>query len=401
MKKYREYFLNRLLDKYEKSLLYRGENQVQITISLKFNRKILPEYYDSLHYQYKEQINEIVLHLEEKRFIDIIWEKYEEGNLIKQINLNIRKVKDIYQLLNRKEKREYEDETIKILKPYVNVKNYLSQFSQDMITSLQRGQSVSKYLDITNPKQTKNLLYTLDKVLKQKEEVAKRVFSIKLFNDSKYFESIENKVIKIMKDYGTYIDEEHILSEENIVRNPGFVYLKGKGRFRVGKETIDLSLVHGEIAFCSHTIKELEVIELNLEKVITIENLTSFHQYQKENELIIYLGGFHNQIRATFLKKIYDFNQNHHFYHWSDIDLGGFKIYHHLVKKTNIPFIPYLMDKQTLIKYESYTMPIKSKSYLKALKDLLNNDDYKLFKEVISYMINKKIRLEQEIIMVC
>lgn len=398
MKNYRDYFLNNLLDKYENSLLYRGDNQVHVTISYKFNKRNIPEYYDAFHYQYKEQINEIVKNIEVKSYIEIVWEKYEEGNLIKQINLNIDKAKEIYRLLSRFEKKEFEQDALSILKPYMNNQGYMGIFVREMVDTLENGKSISKYLDITKPKQIEDVLFTLEKILIQEEEISKRVFSIQLFNNSKYFESIENKILKIMEAYGNYIDVDNMLSEENILRNPGYIYLKGNGTFKVGAETIDLSLISGEIGLSSRSLKHFEVIELKVNKVITIENLTSFHNYNKQDELIIYLGGFHNKLRENFLKSIYKFNENIKFFHWSDIDLGGFRIYHNLKKKTNIPFIPYLMDKKTLIKYEQYAMPITSKTYLYTLKELLVIEEYQHFKDVISYMICQKIRLEQEII---
>ncbi len=56
------------------------------------------------------------------------------------------------------------------------------------------------------------------------------------------------------------------------------------------------------------------------------------------------------------------------------------------------------MDKKTLIKYQSYCMDITNQSYLTSLKELLNNKEYYLFHDVIQYMLENKIRLEQEII---
>jgi len=398
MKNYHKLFLDILIDKYEKSTLYRGYNKQKVSISYKFTKKNIPEYFDEINYQYKEQIHEIVKNLSLNDYIEIIWKKYEEGNILKQINLNINKVADIYKVLNRKEKSNKEKDVITFLSKYLHRNNLLSVFVSDMINKLKEGKSISKYLDINNLTVIKDILYSIDRILKQKEEISQRVLSIDLFNDSKYFSTLENKIIKIMRDYGNYIDEENILAEENITRNPGYVYLKGNGIFKCGETKINLEKLNGEIALSSNIIKSIEVKSLDVKKIITIENLTTFHTYNNQNELIIYLGGFHNHLRETFLLKLYNFNKKVPFYHWSDIDLGGFRIFHHLTHKTKIPFIPYKMDKDILIKYQQYAMKIKSKKYLKSLKDLLNNKDYFIFSDVITYMIEKKIRLEQEII---
>ena len=41
-------------------------------------------------------------------------------------------------------------------------------------------------------------------------------------------------------------------------------------------------------------------------------------------------------------------------------------------------------------------MNIKTEGYLQMLASLLKNPDYSMFYEVIQYMIEKKVRLEQE-----
>src|SRR5690554_2974586 len=226
MKNYHKLFLDILIDKYEKSTLYRGYNKQKVSISYKFTKKNIPEYFDEINYQYKEQIHEIVKNLSLNDYIEIIWKKYEEGNILKQINLNINKVADIYKVLNRKEKSNKEKDVITFLSKYLHRNNLLSVFVSDMINKLKEGKSISKYLDINNLTVIKDILYSIDRILKQKEEISQRVLSIDLFNDSKYFSTLENKIIKIMRDYGNYIDEENILAEENITRNPGYVYLK-------------------------------------------------------------------------------------------------------------------------------------------------------------------------------
>ncbi len=233
MKDYQSLLLNTLIDKFEQSKLYRGENQIAVTISFKFNKKTVPEYFNELNYQMKEHLNDIVKNLALNEFVYIGWEKYEEGNIIKQIDLNLEKVSKIYKLLNRKEKLNKEEQVLEILLPYLAKNNYLATFSKSMIETVKTGKSISKYLDMENPSLIRDILFTIDHVLDQKDEISKRVFSIKLFNNSKYFESIENKVLKIMKNYGDYIEETDILAEENIVRNPGYVYLKGHGNLSV------------------------------------------------------------------------------------------------------------------------------------------------------------------------
>ena len=129
----------------------------------------------------------------------------------------------------------------------------------------------------------------------------------------------------------------------------------------------------------------------------TIENLTSFYRFTKENSLVVYLGGYHNSSRRQLLKSIYEQLPAARYYHFGDIDVGGFQIYYHLRDKTGIPFSTYNMDLETLKKYEKYA------------KELTDNDSRRLIKimerrfseeeqEVARYMLSQKIKLEQECI---
>ena len=86
------------------------------------------------------------------------------------------------------------------------------------------------------------------------------------------------------------------------------------------------------------------------------------------------------------------------FVHWSDIDLGGFRLYQRL-KKEIFPYVrPWKMDLETLKENKERGMPITSEAYQKALADLLKDESYSVFADTIQYMLTHKIRLEQEVL---
>lgn len=58
-----------------------------------------------------------------------------------------------------------------------------------------------------------------------------------------------------------------------------------------------------------------------------LEHLTTFFRFTRENSLIVYLGGYHNQARRKLLLKIYDAYPDAKYYHFGDIDAGGFQIF--------------------------------------------------------------------------
>lgn len=91
-----------------------------------------------------------------------------------------------------------------------------------------------------------------------------------------------------------------------------------------------------------------------VKRVITIENLTTYFRWQEEDGLLVYLGGYHNGVRRGLLREIYASFPEAVYYHFGDIDAGGFEMYRDLREKTGIPFRMYHMDLETLQKYEAY-----------------------------------------------
>ena len=53
------------------------------------------------------------------------------------------------------------------------------------------------------------------------------------------------------------------------------------------------------------SLKELDKIEVLGDCVVTVENLTSFHDYNGAEDFVIYLGGFHNTTKRKFLMYLY------------------------------------------------------------------------------------------------
>ena len=83
------------------------------------------------------------------------------------------------------------------------------------------------------------------------------------------------------------------------------------------------------------------------------------------------------------------------FYHWGDIDLGGFSICLRLKNEIIPQLEPYLMNAETLKKMESYAKAF-GEGYRKKLAKALNDTRYEKFSDAIAYMLESGKRLEQE-----
>ncbi len=397
--------LNDLLDKYENSKLSRGENQRAIRIAFPFKKSTMPKYFDESSLEI-EMIHAVAEQMEREGLITIVWKNQKPGYIIEKLVLCENHVEQAYEKLGRKPKQEAEACTKHILEQfYQKTRGEVTRkFLSRMIARLEAEQSVKEYLDIMDYRKTEQLIDTLDKAEQNRKECYIREFSIEHFHDSKVFETLVPKICKIFREENEELagfENEEILAEYQIYKTPGYVYMKGNVQiYSAGKQIADISAFPEGIAVAVGNEEEnpLHICpDQAIDKVFTIENLTSFYRFKQERSLVIYLGGYHNRSRRNLLMQIYQKLPDAQYYHFGDMDAGGFYILEHLKRKTGIPFEMFHMDIETLEKYEAYAKPLteNDRKRLKQLEKMELPDEER---KLIAYMLQKGRKLEQECI---
>ena len=173
------------------------------------------------------------------------------------------------------------------------------------------------------------------------------------------------------------------------------MYLKGEASIRIRGEEVNLSVFKQGVGISGEDIDEIEILRTTkIEKVVTIENLTTYFRFSEPDSFIIYLGGYHNTVRRNLLNKIYRVFPEVSYYHFGDMDAGGFEIYRDLCEKTGIPFEMYYMNLDILRKYEKYGKTLTDNDR-KRLESMQGQED---LQELITYMLEHNVKLEQECI---
>ena len=129
-------------------------------------------------------------------------------------------------------------------------------------------------------------------------------------------------------------------------------------------------------------------------RVLTIENLTSFHRFSQKGFFCIYLAGYHSIRISTYLKKI-DKPEEKEWLHFGDIDPDGYMILRNLRNKTGLDFQPYQMSVEFLNLFSKYSKKLEEQDKVKA--DTLVDEGF--YPEVLKYMLVNDIKLEQEAIL--
>lgn len=402
MVRYDKLVINKLLDSYESSLLSTGENERTIHIEVKFTKTFLPAYFDESSEAY-ETIHIQMHRLEEEGLIQIVWKNKKENHIIQKVRLNVDNLNSVYAYVKRTPKSELIRLNVEMLKEYCEQLNSTSltvcrKFIMFLLERLEENKTVKEYIQLDNMNESRILLSAIQAVEQNDKSLYVREFSILNFQDSKVFELLASKIHHIFIRFDdTYKsnDMTEWLAEHNIYQTPNFVYLKGNTKICVGNEVVDLSCFHHGLGISGEDINRIEILKnTKVNKIITIENLTTYFRWQETESLIIYLGGYHNVVRRNLLQKIYKTFPDARYYHFGDIDVGGFEIYRDLCDKTGIPFEMYRMNLEVLMKYESFGKKLTQNDRKRFEAMLVNVRES--VKDLIMYMLEHDVKLEQE-----
>lgn len=396
--------LNELLDAYENSRLFSGENKVEIRIAFPFYKKKIPAYFDESSCEY-EKIHSAMRELEEQGYIRIVWKKGKENHIISKVVLNPEKLDHAYQYVKRVPKSDLIASNITILEKCRNLyaTPVCRKFTDYLLERLHANQTVKEYIDLENRQRTELLLKGVFEIERNRKQCYIREFSIRVFHDSKELEDISSRLGKIFKNFVEGFREKNfaeILAEYGIYHTPNYVYLKGPVSFMIHQTMYDIGHLKQGLGISGEDLSEIRFCDLSMvKKVITVENLTTFFRWEEAESLIIYLGGYHNSIRRVLLKAVYEVLPDAGYFHFGDIDAGGFEIYRDLCLKTKIPFRMYRMDLDTLLLYQKYGKEL-TESDRERLKRILERTADKTgdLCELIRYMLANNVKLEQECI---
>lgn len=401
--KYEERILQALLDSYEGSRLSRGENTVAVHIFFPINKKTMPVYFDENSLAY-EEIHGAAGHLEELGYTRSVWKDGKKNHILQKVVLCDERVDEIYQYLGRVPEKKMQQSQLHIVKDLRDqyTTPIAGKFICWLMERLEQGKTVKEYLDLEDIEATSRLLGAIYAIEMNRKESYIREFSVRCFGDSKELErkaGLIGKILRRFSDDFETMETDAILAEYNIYRTPNYVYVKGCGMLSIGVSDdcrIDLRNLRQGIGLSGEDLDSLEWSkEVPVKKVITIENLTTFFRWEEQDSILIYLGGYHNAVRRKLLKKLHRVFPDAVYFHFGDIDVGGFEIYRDLCCRTGIPFHTYRMGIPELKQYEQYAKALTVNDR-RRLEGLMDNKAYEDVWPVLNYMKEHNEKLEQE-----
>lgn len=383
---YEEQILTWLIDSYEKKDPENSNTRkASISIAAKF-----PEYKEPLSDTHND-IETAIHHLLSWGFVQC--SKNQQGYYTKVVLVESALPK-IYQFLHRTPKAELWEMQKILLEKYVTQPETLTgRFCVAMLDRIAQRKDI-EYGLAKDMKLLEDVLWAVVNIEKLTEETYIRNFSEMVFHDSKRLQSILNPITRILLDYGDGVGQkETVLAQYNLINNPGYVHIKGDWRIWCHGQCISTQMFRGGIAISSDALDEIEQIHVPSGRVISVENLTTYHDTKERQGAIIYLGGFLNTVRTNLLKKLHVFEPDARYYHKGDLDPYGFLILENLKKKTGIPFEPMEMDLNTLRQCHSsgHFRPLDE-----ADRKAITEPALVEYQPILQYMLQHNCKIEQE-----
>lgn len=394
--------LQKLLAKYESSKSYRGENAVTQNFSIKPSDVFKTYEKDSADINEIEDFEKQCKLLETENLVRLDW-KY--GRIAKiTVVASDENWSAIRAILCVQDRKERIAEEISFYAEYGGDSN-ACQIVKDFCASQIERLEAEKKAEFAQ-EEAKNIIALLSFILKNKNEILERELSISVLANSKSWETkYKSKVVRILRKSGRFdsviencADEKDantaILEECNVFANPSYVYFKGNAAITFENGTVFRVSPDIPLALSSASIGRIGSFEIADAKIMTVENLTSFNRMNAADTFLIFLSGYHNSAKQSFLQKVYRQNAGKAYYHFGDIDPDGFFILENLCTKTHIDFKPYKMGIRELEKYASFVKPLEENDIIKA-KSLISKGRYA---ELLDYILQHNCKLEQEII---
>lgn len=328
--------------------------------------------------------------VEQARYLEYNTEAGKTGKLwfdwtavntdIKKINCEVSVIPELCKLEHMEDPRDRQLRLVRTVKNYrKEVKEYdwLCHYYDDILQKLEAGKTEKDAYE-----EDEFRFPCINAIAKLEEPVWERVFSRRVFGDSKKFEKqYRSKMYTILKNYSPYYEEEldpdeeepetreqseqetikrekkknrerEVLQIHGILSYAQTIEWKGPLTYLLqteesGEKLIGTSCNIFGTVLNTQTLEHAVPVDLSsCKKIMTIENKANYESMPyEEHTLYLFCHGNFTPKEVTFLKKIREIAPpDCEYYHWSDMDLGGISIFQSIKDRIFPKLKPYKMS---------------------------------------------------------
>ena len=402
--------LHALLDTFERrSPLPAGRSETRLGVresrrAIRCNLDLLPlpAYHSQSDPAPRQIANEQLQTLEDAGVVKLDWLPGETGHLLASVTLIPEHAEVVFALLKRTPQSARRARlTDLLLGERFRFNDWRLRAVQHTLDQLKADKSPAPFsLTPSGDEFNRDLLTALDALDGVREETPYRVFSVRVFNDSKRFEALMGAVVSLARRSQAEwrgMSNDEVLRELNLVANPGHLYLHGPWRLvatREAGQVMSLGEFHPSVGIPAAQVARLHRVAIDAPRVICVENPTTFYELIRRvpNAAAVCLWGNPSPACRHLLRCLPDDVTLHV---WADLDYGGLNILAQLREQVNARAAPYRMDIETLEAHAVWARPL-TPADVKNLSRLMRRPFLTDMRSLIAHMLQRGLKLEQE-----
>ncbi len=405
--------LNDLLDTLEQReprTLSEGVSRRSIRMAL--DSLTIPSYFNQTDPAPRQTANEQLQALERAGWVKLAWLPGEAGHLLASVTLVPDQAESVFNLLKRTPAASRRARLADVLLgERFRFDDWRLRAIQHTLDQLRAEKSPAPF-SLAAGDFNRDLLTALAALDGVREETPHRVFSVRVFNDSKRFEELMGAVATLARRNQSAwkgLSNDEVLRELNLVSNPGHLYLHGPWQLvDEAGQIISLAEFHPSVGLPAAQAGRLRRVTVSTPHVICVENPTSFYElirntahHSSDGQTTIHnpqsaicLWGNPSPACRHLLRCL---PEETPLLVWADIDYGGLNILAQLREQVTPHAKPYWMDIETLEAHAQWARPL-TPADVNNLNRLLRRPALADVQPLIRHMLQRGLKLEQEAI---
>ncbi|HEY4688509.1 MAG TPA: Wadjet anti-phage system protein JetD domain-containing protein [Anaerolineae bacterium] len=391
--------LHALLDAYER----RHSHTLVRSIRYPVIDATLPAYHSQIDPSPRQIANEQFQALERAGLVKLDWLPGETGHLLAAVTLVPERADALFQLLDRTPQAAQRAHLIDLLLgERFRFDDWRLNAVQHCLDQLKADKSPAPF-SLTDALFNRDLLTALGALDQINEETPYRVFSVRVFNDSKRFEDLIGALCTLARrgrlDWADWSNAA-ILRELSLTANPTHLYLHGPWQLvDEAGQVISLGEFYPAVGLPAAQAHHLRRVSVAAERVICVENPTSFYELIRNTQYaaLCLWGNPSPACRHLLRCLVADLPADVPLCVWADIDYGGLNILAQLREQVSPRFEPYRMDVATLEAHAAWARPLTSGD-ARNLSRLIARGSVLDMRPLIDHLLRRGLKLEQEAI---
>ena len=394
--------LHRLLDVFERR---DGAPKQAVRVKLEELRHDLPGYDSQTDPLPRVSANEQLAQLAQCGSVHLTWQPGQTGHLLETVTLEPALTESLYAMLRRQpmadRRRRLRD---LLLADRFRLDGWRKQAVQHALDQLKANQSPAPF-SLVDEDWNRDLLAALVALPgdEAREEIPYRVFSVRVFNDSKRFDALKETIARLARRHQPAwrdLSSPEILREFGLVANPGHLYLYGPWQLVDAQgQVTSLAGFYPSVGIPAALAAHAQRVSVDAARVVCVENLASFYELiRREGQGTAALCLWGNPSPATrhLLRCLAQaLSRRVPLLLWADIDYGGLNILAQLRQQVSTGFAPYRMDRTTLDAHARWAHPLSAGDE-RNLGRLRRHPALTDMAPLIDHMLLRGLKLEQE-----